>query len=75
MKTFGDRKKRPISFSASADLLAEGALFNDEIHRLRTGHTTFVAKGLFRLRSQEDANRHQLDCLIEGMVQIALKLP
>ena len=73
MKTIGYRKERPISFSASAELLAEGARFNDEIHRLPTGHTTFIPKGLFRFKSHEDANRHQQDCLTEGMVHIALK--
>jgi hypothetical protein len=39
MRTIGHRKERPITFSASAALLAEGARFNDEIHRLPTGNT------------------------------------
>lgn len=73
MKTIGYRKERPITFSASAELLVEGARFNDEIHRLPTGHTTFIPKGLFRFKTHEDANRHQQDCLIEGMAQTALE--
>lgn len=73
MRTIGHRKERPITFSASADLLAEGARFNDEIHRLPTGNTTFIPKGVRRFKTHADANRHQQDCLVEGMAQIALE--
>jgi hypothetical protein len=72
MRTIGYRKERPISFSASAALLAEGARFNDEIHRLPTGKSTFIPKGVFRFKSHEDANRHQMDCLVGGMAASAL---
>jgi len=71
MRTIGHRKERPITFSASAELLAEGARFNDEIHRLPTGNSTFMPKGVFCFKSHEDANRQQLDNLIEGMARIA----
>lgn len=73
MRTIGHRKQRPITFSASAELLIEGARFNDEIHRLPTGNTTFIPKGVFRFKNHEDANRQQLDNLVEGMAQIALE--
>lgn len=72
MRTVGHRKERPISFSASAALLAEGARFNDEIHRLPTGQTSFIPKGVYRFRTHADANRQQLDCLVEGMAQATL---
>lgn len=72
MRIVGHRKERPISFSASAALLAEGAHFNDEIHRLPTGRVSYVPKGVFRFKTHEDANRHQLDCLVEGMARAAL---
>lgn len=72
MRTIGHRKEHPITFSASAALLAEGARFNDEIHRLPTGNATFIPKGVFRFSSHEAANRHEIDCLVEGMAQIAL---
>ncbi|MBN8436477.1 MAG: hypothetical protein V5B31_07675 [Candidatus Accumulibacter propinquus] len=72
MRTVGHRKERPISFSASAALLAEGARFNDEIHRLPTGRSTFIPKGVFRFKTHADANRQQLDCLVEGMAEAAL---
>ncbi len=71
MRTVGHRKERPISFSASAELLLEGARFNDEIHRLPTGHTTFIPKGVYRYKSFDEANRHQQDCLLAGMIAVA----
>jgi thioredoxin reductase len=73
MRTIGKRKERAISFSASAVLLAEGARFNDEIHRLPTGNTTFIPKGVSFFKTHEEANRDQLDCLVNGMANIALE--
>lgn len=73
MRIIGHRKERPISFSASAVLLAEGARFNDEIHRLPTGNSTFIPKGVVRFKTHEEANQHQLDCLVEGMALTALE--
>ncbi|HCI15022.1 MAG TPA: hypothetical protein DFK12_14050 [Gallionellaceae bacterium] len=73
MRTVGHRKEHPITFSASAALLAEGARFNDEIHRLPTGNQTFIPKGVYRFKSFEEANRQDLDCLVEGMARIAME--
>ena len=75
MRTIGHRKGRPITFSASATLLLEGARFNDEIHRLPTGRSTFIPKGVFRFKSHEAANQHQQACLIDGIAEIALNRP
>ena len=72
MRTVGHRRDRPITFSASAALLAEGARFNDEIHRLPTGNVTCIPKGVSRFSTHEDANEHQLACLVEGMARIAI---
>ena len=71
MRTIGHRKERPVSISASGELLAEGARFNDEIHRLPTGNTTFIPKGVYRFMTHEEANQHQLDCLVNGMALVA----
>ncbi len=62
---------RPLSFSGSAALLAEGARFNDEIHRLPGGNHTFIRKGVYKFKTHADANRHDLDCVAIGMAQIA----
>lgn len=69
MRTVGRRTEPPITFSACARLLAEGARFNDAIHRLPTGNRTFIPKGVYRFRSLAEADRHNLDCIIAGMVQ------
>lgn len=71
MRTVGSRQERPISSIASGILLAEGARFNDELHRLPTGNSTFIAKGVYRFMTHAKANQHQLDCLTKGMAQIA----
>ena len=73
MRIVGRRKQRPITFSASASLLLEGARFNDEIHRLPTGGTTFIPKGVYRFMTLKDANHHQADCLAKGMAAKALE--
>lgn len=73
MRVIGRRKEHLITFSASGELLAEGARFNDEIHRLPTGNTTHIPKGLYRFKSFEEANQHQQDCLVAGMAKIALE--
>ena len=67
MRTVGRRKERPIVFSASADLLVEGARFNDEIHRLPTGDQTFIRKGIYRFRSDEASGREDLASIAAGM--------
>jgi hypothetical protein len=72
MKTVGHRKTRPITFSASAAALIEGARFNDELHKLPSGGTSFIRKGLYRFKTHEEANRHAERCLAEGMARCAL---
>jgi hypothetical protein len=69
MRTVGHRKDHPITFSASSALLAEGARFNDEIHRLPTGGRIFIRKGVYRFKSFDDANRHDLECVAAAMAQ------
>lgn len=73
MRTVGRRKERPITFSASAALLLEGACFNDDIHRLPSGKLTSVRKGVYRFISHEEAHRQQMECLVEGMARAALE--
>ena len=73
MKQVGQRKERPIGLFASGTLLAEGARFNDEMHRLPTGDMTFIPKGVYRFKTHEEACQHQLDCLAKGMAKVALE--
>ena len=71
MRVVGSRKERPISFNASGRLLAEGARFNEEIHRLPTGSNTGIPKGVYFFRTHDEANHHQSACLERGMARIA----
>jgi len=71
MRVIGKRKIRPITERASGHLLKQGAIFNDEVHRLPTGSTTYFPKGIYRYKTCEEANAHWDSCLIEGLVNNA----
>ncbi len=71
MRTVGNRKSPPLALAGPSQRLLAGARFNDEIHRLPTGDRTFVRKGVYRFRTHEDANRHDLECVAAGMAAIA----
>ena len=71
MRTVGHRKERPIAFSASAELLAEGARFNDDLQQLAGGRAGCIPKGVYRFMTHEEANRHQMECLARHMARIA----
>lgn len=73
MRVIGRRKERPISFSASGDLLAEGARFNDEIHKLPSGNVTCIPKGVFRFKSHEEANEHWLRCVSTAVAKTSMR--
>jgi len=69
MKTVGKRRESAMTALATGELLAEGARFSESIAHL--AKTTFVPKGVYRYKSHEAANRHQQDCLVHGMGQLA----
>lgn len=71
MRTVGRRHERPVTFSASAELLAEGARFNDELQRLPHGRRGHIPKGVYRFATHAEANRHELDCLARHLARIA----
>ncbi len=73
MRTIGHRKERPNIFSASAPLLLEGARFQRRDPSLADRPFDLYPKGVFRFKSHEAANQHQQACLIDVMVEIALK--
>lgn len=70
MRSVRRRHDRPISFSASAELL-QGASFNDALHALPSGTIGFVPKGLHRFKAHEQANRQQIAWIAESMARIA----
>lgn len=71
MRIVGGRKEHPITLSASAAMLREGARFNDQMHLLPTGSSTFIPKGVFFFRTHADANAQQQECLVGNIVQVA----
>ena len=71
MRRVGSRCEPVVAEQASGVLLAEGARFNEAISRLAP--TTFVPKGVYRYKTHEDANRHEMDCLVRGMGLLAAK--
>lgn len=70
MRTIGHRREPPITLQASGEQLAEGARFSESMGRLAI--STFVPKGVYRYRSHEEANRHEMECLARGMAQLAV---
>jgi hypothetical protein len=71
MRIIGRRREAPLSFSASGDLLAEGARFNDDLRGLATEDAAFIPKGLYVFRTHEEAAAHAQKCLVENMARIA----
>ena len=69
MKRVGSRREPAVVEHASGVLLAEGARFNEMVAKLSP--TTFVPKGIYRFRSHDEANRHELECLARGMARVA----
>lgn len=72
MRVVGRRKERQITFHASGELLAEGARFNDEIHKMPTGNMTCIPKGVYHFKTHEEANAHMLECACQALVKAAM---
>lgn len=73
MRIVGRRTEAPLSFSASGELLAQGARFNDDLRGLPTGDAAFIRKGLYRFRTHEEAAAQAQRFLVERMAQIAAR--
>ena len=71
MRQVGSRREPIVVEQASGALLADGARFNEAVSRLT--QTTFVPKGVYRYKSHDEANCHEVDCLVRGMGLRALK--
>ena len=65
MKTVGGRLQPALAFEAQGELLAAGARFSESLAAM--GTQTFIPKGLYRFSSLEAANRHQFDCIANGL--------
>jgi len=71
VKSVGRRIEPPLAVHASGEFLAEGARFNEVVARLsRAG---YMPKGVYRYKSQEEANQHEQDCLVHAIARLALE--
>jgi hypothetical protein len=71
MKTVGHRCEPELSPVADGRLLAQGVRFTESLAPL--AQSTFIPRGVYRFASHEAANRHQLDCLAQGMALLAAR--
>jgi hypothetical protein len=62
----GQRKEREIGPHASGESLHEGALFGESLQAL--GASFRFPRGVFRYKTHEDADRHWLECVVDGVV-------
>lgn len=67
----GKRKERNISLHASGEAFIEGARFNESLQSLPTGNQTFIPKGVYYFKTNQEADSHRETCLIQGMVRVA----
>ena len=71
MKVVGKRKDAEIPFNASAFLLASCAKWNDEMHKLPSGKSHCIPKGIYRYKTLDEADRHLSECLARRMANLA----
>jgi len=71
MRTVGQRKQRALSLLGSAELLREGARFNESLQALGTGESAFIPKGVYFFKTLNEADLHRDDCLARGMALLA----
>ena len=69
MKQVGTIREPQVVEHPDGSLLAEGARFNKAVAGL--ARTTFIPKGVYRHKSDADANRHEQDCLVRSMGRLA----
>ena len=67
----GKRREREVSSHASGKAFTDGAKFNESLQSLPTGNQTFIPKGVYYFKTNQEADRHRETCLIQGMVQVA----
>jgi len=71
MRVAGKRLAPEVTMVASAELLSLGGVFNDAIHKLPSGETTFFPKGIYRYATHAEANQHWDDSVTQGIAKYA----
>ncbi len=68
----GKRNIRSVSSNASGEAFIEGSKFNESLQSLPTGDQTFIPKGVYFFKTNQEADKHRETCLIRGMAQVAV---
>ena len=71
MKIVGRREERPLSFDASAELLAIAGRFLAELHKFPGANLTGIPKGVRRFKTHDEMNRYDDQRLAEHMARLA----
>ena len=74
-EVYGKPPGLSLQFDGSSVERHVPAHFNDDIHRLPTGNRTFIPKGVYRFKSFDESDRHDLDCVVAGVARAALERP
>ncbi len=67
----GKRKERNISLHVSGEAFTEGARFNESLQSLSTGNQTFIPKGIYHFKTNQEADNHRETYQIQGMERVA----
>ncbi len=68
----GKRNIRSVSSNASSEAFIEGSKFNESLQSLPTGNQTFIPKGIYFFKTNQEADKHREACLIQGMVKVVV---
>ena len=72
MKRVGRRLDVALAAQADGELLRAGARFSEALAAM--GTQTFMVKGLYRFKSQDAANQHQLESIARGLASRATRV-
>lgn len=71
MRVVGTRKERTIEFFATGELLEAGARYNDQMNTMFGPQVTPIARGVYRFKTHEEANRQADEARAKRMAAIA----
>lgn len=71
MRTVGRRAQFDLTAEASAERLTEGARWNDSLRPLAGGARIALAKGIYRYKTHEEADRAWREAIAGGMAELA----
>jgi hypothetical protein len=73
MKRIGSRTEPPVVAQATGALLLQGALFSEAIAAMSDAR--YIRKGVYRFKTHEEANRQDLESVVDAMVRVVGRAP